>query len=179
MKKLFPITAALLLLASCGAPTSSSQAPASSSQEPSSSSEASASSTAAVKLDFLQAGEMYIDLNFANGAPEGFAVKMGNAVITETGKYQLSATNTVTIEGEFDKKLNFYSAIETASGATSGSIGQGIDPEGYANYCKKKMESLNSRFSDGRVYVCFSDQERGWSKTLNNVDKIITSLQGN
>ena len=175
MKKLFPIAAALLLLASCGAP-SSSQAPASSSQEPSSSSEASSSSAASVQLDFLQAGEMYIDLNFANGAPEGFAIKMGNAVITETGKYQLSATNTVTIEGEIDKKLNFYSAIETASGATSGSIGQGIDPEGYADYCKKKMESLNSRFSDGRVYVCFSDQESGWSKTLHNVDKIITKL---
>ena len=176
MKKLFPITAALLLLASCTAPTSSSQA-SSSSVAPASSSEASASSAAAsVQLDFLQAGEMYIDLNFANGAPEGFAIKMGNAVITETGKYQLSATNTVTIEGEFAKKLNFYSAIETASGATSGSIGQGIDPEGYADYCKKKMESLNSRFSDGRVYVCFSDQENGWSKTLHNVDKIITRL---
>lgn len=176
MKKLFPIAAALLLLASCGAP-SSSQAPASSSQEPSSSSEAPSSSAASVQLDFLQAGEMYIDLNFANGAPEGFAIKMGNAVITETGKYQLSATNTVTIEGEFDEKLNFFSAIEkTASGATYGSIGRGIDPEAYADYCKKKMESLNSQFSDDRVYVCFSDQESGWSKTLHNVDKIITKL---
>ena len=177
MKKLFPLTAALLLLASCTAPTSSSQAPTSSST-PASSSEAPSSSAASVQLDFLQAGEIYIDLNFANGAPEGFAIKMGNAVITETGKYQLSATNTVTIEGEFDKKLNFYSAIETASGSTSGSIGQGIDPEGYADYCKKKMDNFNSKFNEGRVYACFSDQDRGWSKTLHNVDKIITSLQG-
>lgn len=175
MKKLIPLMAALLLLSACGG--SSGETSVSSSQGGDSSiSQQSSGATEEYKLTFLNNAEIYVDFNFQT-APAGLAIKIGDQTLTSSGKVTMSKDFTYEVLGEFTAPINLYHIVDTGV-ATSCGFGEGVDAEVAKERVGRYLGNFASKQYGYRVYFCLSDQARGWSKTLANVDGLLSSYVG-
>ena len=178
MKKLIPLVASLLLLASCGNEGSITPPPSSA---PVSSAPAQESSEATQLvthyLSFLEDGEIYVDLNF-DKAPEGLSVKIGETTFTSSGKAKMTQNFTYAVTGTFTEKMNIYYLID-AGAPLGGGIKEGYDADGVQSIIERYLKNFSEKQYGYRVYLCLSDKASGWSKTLEGVDQGLKGLSGN
>lgn len=171
MKKLLPLLASVLLLTACGNNPSTSSGTSNTSIEP-----PSVTSEVSHVLTFLNDGEIYIDFNFQN-APEGLAIKVGETTLSASGKATMSQNFTFEVSGTFANSLNIYYCID-ANGSVGGGKSNGVDAEIVKDRIDRYLTNFSSRQYEYRVYFCLSDQENGWSKTLEGVDGAMRSFAG-
>lgn len=176
MKKFIPLMAALLLLSACGGSSGGETSVSSSQGGDSSISQQSSGATEEYKLTFLNNAEIYIDFNFQT-APAGLAIKIGDQTLTSSGVAKMSKDFTYEVLGEFTAPINFYHIVDTGV-ATACGVGEGVDAEVAKERVGRYLGSFASRLSEYRIYFCLSDQARGWSKTLANVDGLLSSSVG-
>ena len=176
MKKLIPLMAALLLLSACGGSSGGETSVSSSQGGDSSISEQSSGATEEYKLTFLNNAEIYVDFNFA-AAPAGLAIKIGDQTLTSSGKVKMSKDFTYEVLGEFTAPLNLYHIVDTGI-ATACGAGEGIDAEVAKERVGRYLGNFAAKQYEYRVYFCLSDQTRGWSKTLANVNELLSSYVG-
>ena len=171
MKKLLPLIAATLLLASCGGASS----PSSQSQpsEPASEPETSITSDAyAAQMTFLQDGEMYLDFNFKT-RPAGFSVKINGNEVTESSKIKMSKDFTFEITCEYEGTINIYRINEINGTGVSAGGASNQEAAKAKDFLDKLFKNVSERQYEYRFYICFSDQDKGWSKSLAGVDSIL------
>ena len=179
MKKIFPLVASMLLLASCsgGAATSSSTPAASPSAEATSSKEASeeSSTSANFVLTSLADSEIYIDFNFTT-APEGLSVKIGDTTLTASGKVKMTKGFTYEIGGAFGETNYIYNIVDTGL-AAAGGASTGLNAEKSKELLDKYLKKFSSGdYYEYRIYICLTDQARGWSKTMPGVDDTLKNF---
>lgn len=170
MKKFFPALASMMLLASCaGAPATTSHATGLSTPEETTSQETT--SAAEYVLTFLENGELYIDFNFTT-APEGLSIKIGDNVVTASGKVKMTKDFAYEVKGTFAEKVNVY-YVADLGGAASAGKSEGRDGDTVTDYLNKMLKNFSERQYEYRLYLCLSDKANGWSTTLPGVDETI------
>ena len=122
----------------------------------------------------IEEGKAYIDINFTEAIP-GFKIKFGTTEITETTKIDFVKDTEFTVEGTPAKKYYAYFALEK-DGSWTGSKSLAVDAERYIGYVQSKLNVYAKTRSDYRVYVCLTDTEQGWSKTIPGVDEVFGKL---
>lgn len=128
------------------------------------------------KMTTIGLNEIYFDFNLTTPI-EGFKVKVGTEEYTTSGKQTLKKNATYTVEGEPSKGYYIYAALE-ADGVTNASAGGLVDADALINMIARRLNSYSNLQSDYRIYVCITDTENGWSKTIPGVNDIISSYTG-
>ena len=176
MKKLIPLFATMLLLASCGtAGNTSTVTPESKALE--SQSVESVAPTTNYVLTFLEDGELYIDMNF-DKAPEGFSVKIGETTLTASGKVKMTKDFEFKVNGTFTDAMNIYNVVDTGAGAAAGKA-NGVDADQIEGMAGRYLTNFSQKQYGYRCYLCFTDKENGWSTTLPGVDETIKKYSPN
>ena len=107
MKKLFVLLLALVMLASLVACSETITPEPNSSAAPQSEPE----ETIKDVLSFLAKDEIYFDIHLSDGLFDKTSVKVGDKVLTESGKATYTGSETITFEGKSDKDTTVYLVI--------------------------------------------------------------------
>lgn len=164
MKKFFPLVASLLLLASC----SESNVINSSDSSISQTSEQTSVSISKNVLTFLEDGELYIDLNLTS-IPEGFSIKINDKTLTATGKVTMTKDFTSQVNGTLEAPIYIY-RIEDTGGVLGQGGGKVSDTANPVEMISAYLTRYAKRLYESRIYLCITDKEKGWDKTLAGVD---------